>query len=308
MLRVDRGLVLLIAGLAAPARPQALLQDLRIDEPRAFGHFIGDVLVRDVTFVVPAPLQLAPQDGLPALGRTGAWTQLIDRRLAVAQAKDGRRYHLVLTYQIVNCPPEPRLVSIAGAQLHLVGGGTQTIDHLPDWSLSLVPLTVSTLRAGLEERRPPRPPRALNVRRPAVLAGLFAAAGFSLAAWFGLDQWGLGVLRPRGGPFARADVRLRRLAREPRATQRGRDALRTLHRAFDETAGRRVFADRVDEELAQLAQFAGMENEIRRFYELSRAEFFGHGAGEISLPALLHLCGQLKSRERSHGGAHVPGV
>ncbi len=52
-------------------------------------------------------------------------------------------------------------------------------------------------------------------------------------------------------------------------------ALTLLHRAFDERAGRRVFADDVDEFLQSHVEHVPCRDAIQDFFDASREVFFG---------------------------------
>ena len=297
MWRRSAGMAALLACLAATAAES--IGNVHADDPRPFGRFIGDILERRVTFDVADSAEVLAPVGANESRRAGPWVTLLDSRVRSTGLPRGRRYELLLRYQIINSPPRPVLITVPGTDLRVRSSGEIRTEHVPDWLLSLGPLTGPDVREGLEARRPSRLPPLMDARTPAVLAASWSGVGLLLAAWLGFERWGGAWFRSRRGPFARAHAGLRRLSREPQDAERERRALRLLHRAFDETAGRRVFAEGLDAFLAEHARFAAQRAGIEAFYDTSRAEFFGHGsATAVSLPALLRLSEQLRLSER----------
>src|SRR5690606_6133534 len=111
-----------------------------------------------------------------------------------------------------------------------------------DWPITAAPLApVHVLaRAGLDVMRPDIPPAVISARGPALRLAAYALAAALILLQFAYRRYGF-ALPWRPGPFARAYRELRAYAaRDDAAAYRA--MLRRLHRAFDETAGRSVFA------------------------------------------------------------------
>jgi len=304
MWRCSGALLCLLANLGSPAAQS--IGQFRVEDPRPFGHFIGDTLQRRVTFDSAGTAELMLPDRAPQPRRVNPWVELQNVQAIRTHWAQGRRYQLALTYQIVNSPPQPTLITVPGMELQIRSEGETRIERLPDWLLLVAPLTGDDVRQGLEAHRPSRAPVLIDIRRTGILAAGFCGAGLLLTAWACFERWGAAWFQSRRGAFARARLHLQRLARERRGPAHTPRALRIMHRAFDETAGHRLFAEQVDEFLTQHPEFAGLHADIRNFFETSRAEFFGPGsASDVQLPALLQLSEQLRRRERRSPGSRA---
>ena len=110
------------------------------------------------------------------------------------------------------------------------------------------------------------------------------------------------LLRRSHGPFARAHRRLKSLERRPYGDPEKRAAYRYLHAAFNETAGRVLFADDLDSFFAEQARFRGLRVPIESFYFESRQLFFSveahNPATATSVDALLRLALRFRDAER----------
>lgn len=110
--------------------------------------------------------------------------------------------------------------------------------------------------------------------------------------------WGIPFLALGRGPFARALREVAKLARS-RGDGARRDAIRRVHRAFDEAAGHALFATELAEFLRRHPRYAPARDDIERFFELSRREFFAGGAADPDLlPWLARLCRDCRGLER----------
>jgi mxaA protein len=74
-------------------------------------------------------------------------------------------------------------------------------------------------------------------------------------------------------PFTIADRRIRKLE-TGQSEGVYRESLIILHRAFDESFGRRLFATDIDAFLNDKQGFAALAHKLRRFFESSRLYFF----------------------------------
>jgi mxaA protein len=286
----------LFAPLAWAAVPVTRLESV---EPRAFGYTLGDVIERRVIVEVQSPYALAPKS-LPRPGRIGAWLELRVPDVKAIRSDGGNRYEIALVYQLVNSPNEVRTLALPQADLEFSGGARPIRETIPEFLFTAGPLTPEQIvaRGPLDEMQPdvappPVPTDAIRKR----LAGYAAAAAVVLLI-LAYAMWGIPFLERTRGPFARAIGEVKRLARA-RDEAATRKAIRRIHRAFDETAGRAVFASEVPSFLARHPRYASLGPEIARFFELSRQEFFAGGARESgALPWLAGFCRECRNRER----------
>jgi mxaA protein len=295
----------LIASLCAAAWVTASAASVNalVQEPRAFGYVLGDVLTqrvlleangRDLGAVTP-----------PSVGRTGMW---LERRPVTLETDANGRKWMVIAYQVVNAPqtltqitlPALTLTSAAGTQLQVA-----------EWPASIGPLTPPTAFAAgdLQSLRPDRQAPMLDTaslrRQIAWALGLLVATLLAWASWWWARNWRESARLP----FARAWRQMQRLPQAPAASSR--DAWVCLHRALNETAGQVVHAGSLSALLARAPYLQPLRAQLERFYQVSSERFFapapqaaakgGETAGENPGEFPLHaLCRALYRAERRH--------
>lgn len=248
---------------------------VRAEEPRAFGHHVGDVVERRFEIEVPPGHQLE-RASLPAVGRHGKSVELRDLRWEEPAWWEGRRHRLTLVYQVFAAPTEVRLLELPPVKLRFSGGPRPEDLRLDAWPLLVAPLTPveAPTRSGLGELRPDAPALAIDTgpsRARLVLWGALALIALAyLAQVYLLAPW----WAARHRPFAAAHVALRRSPGPTSAAQR-QQAYRALHRALNQTAGLVVFEGGLDAFIAAQPRFAPVRAELVDFFRRSRAEFFG---------------------------------
>ena len=260
-----------------------------VEQPRTFGHVVGDVLTQRVLL---ADARATPGT-LPGPRRLSAW---IERRSArVERAPDGRRW-LVVDYQVVNAPQAPITVRIPAWRLD--GDAGQAALLVPAGPIEVSPIAArATPGTDAWAVRPDKPAPAIATG-PLRLRWLSASA--ALAAW--LAAWG-GWLAWRHWrdamtqPFASA---LQALAR---VEDRHPSAWRLLHEAFDRTAGEVLLASTLPRLFERAPQFEPLRERIERFYAQSALRFFGEGRGAPDADAASPraLCRDLRRIERRSG-------
>lgn len=299
--------LVLALGLIATTPALAQLRALELYAPRPFGHVIGNTLELTVEIALDAPFQLDPAS-LPRPRAVTYWLELNDVRLVDAGVEGGvQRYTLGLTYQTFYAPLEPRRLEIPAMQLTAMDGDRRIELRVPPWSFLMSPLreVVSTGPGS------PMTPRADMAPRPIATGdtrlGLAIALGCALLALIAL-AWQLGwppFVHRAGRPFAQAARTVR--ASLPAADgvpspSAYRSALLALHRAFDATAGRGVFAEDLPGFFTAHPAFASVEAEVQRLFAASRRVFFGddttEAARELPAPEILALARRLRAVER----------
>ncbi|MEX3638136.1 calcium incorporation protein MxaA [Paraburkholderia sp. BR14320] len=290
-----RVLIASLCGGAACATASAAEVAAHVQEPRAFGYVLGDVLTqrvlleadgRDIGAVTP-----------PSVGRTGVW---LERRPVTLETDANGRKWMVIGYQVVNAPqtltqitlPALTLTSAAGTQLQVA-----------EWPASIGPLTPQTVFAAgdLQPLRPDRQAPMLATsgwrRQIAWALGLLLATLLVWASWW----WARNRREAARLPFARAWRQMQRLPETPAASSN--DAWVCLHRALNETAGQVVHAASLSALLARAPYLQPLRAQLERFYLASAERFFTpaphavENAGELSLHA---LCRALYRAERRH--------
>lgn len=283
--------LLVTLGLSAPAAAQ--LRALDLYAPRGFGYVIGDTLSLSVEIVLDAPFQLDPAS-LPRPQPLDYWLDLTRVELTEGSAPEGgRRYRLDLTYQTFYAPLEPKRLALPALHLAAMDGERRVPLTVPAWSFLTSPLReiVSTGQGATLGLRPDAPPRPIptSTARLGILATLATAllVGTGLAWHSGRGPFA--ARRPR--PFTRAARQVARDLKGEDAPGYG-EALRTLHRAFDTTAGRGVFAEDLPAFFRAHPTFAAAEAEVRTLFDASRRLFFGadeSAARRVLPPAALQV-------------------
>lgn len=288
------------AGAAGPSEVA-----VRLREPRDFGYFVGDVFRREADIVVRAPYRLDPASE-PKPRRLNYWLDLRDVALTDRAVSGGRRYRLVLDYQTFYVPLSAVRLTAPGITLRFAAG-ERTIDaELPAFSFVMSPLREvqpAQPETGPEGYlKPDATPRARSTRRARIGAG--AGAGVALLGLAALayhQAWWPFRERPKR-PFTRAAAAIRRRLKEDADPESYRQSLLDLHRAFDQSAGRRLLADDVPGFLSVRPDFQPLREDISRFFANSRRAFFGNdpegAARTMPAGALAELGARLSEAER----------
>jgi mxaA protein len=258
-----------------------------VEQPRPFGHVVGDLLVQRVLLELHGDAFVPA--ALPQGERINAW---LERRPArVDETADGRRW-LVLEYQVVNAPQALALVRIPALALSDKSGTREL--RIGEWPISVSPLTPRDAfdKGGLEALRPDHPPPAIPTEP---LRRQLAISLSALTATLAL--WGIWLLwrnwRSRSAqPFAGALREMRRL------DERSSEAWQVLHRAFDRTAGRVVQMATLPGLFQRAPYLTQVRPQIERFFAESNERFFGAGAPGDAV-SVRDLCAQLRRLEKS---------
>lgn len=280
--RVRRILPVLLATLLAallapplPAQTQApepaqLLA--RTVEPRAFGHRLGDVVERQVIVEVPSRLKL-DEASLPTPGPQGPVLELRSMARTWQPTATGQRLTLRLHYQVFAAPVSVRTYELPKLQLRFDGLPRAEEQRIEPWPLVVAALAAedASAREGLGELRPDIAPPLRDTALERTLLWACAAVATLLAAYlafvyFGLPWWGR-----QQRPFTQA---LRAVQAQGAGDTDWRAAWRAMHAAFDQTAGRTLFADAVDGFVARQPRFAALKGDIEQFFQHSQAAFF----------------------------------
>ncbi len=304
MRRVFR--VVVAVGLVAGGIAKAHTPLLSVDEPRAFGYFLGDVIRREVVLRVGADQELDVA-ALPRPGPLNYWLELSKVDFTEDDEGDDKVYRLSLVYQTFYAPLDPRLLAIPGFTLKIKGGeGTGEVS-VPGFGFLTSPIrqlfAASSQSTGSNiELRPDAPPARLATgreRTALLLAGMLAVASLVALAWH--NAWWPFRGRP-ARPFTDAARFIRTNTSRLEGASGYRVALLKLHRAFDVAAGRRVLADDVSDFIAQHPEFAPYAADVERLYASSRQAFFANDVdrAQVAMPlsALAELSARLGTAER----------
>ncbi len=275
-----------VAPDAAPVRPAQLSEHVAVvEEPRAFGYVLGDLLVQRIELQIDGRT-FAP-DSMPPLEKSGNW--LTRREVHVESRGDGRHW-LRIVYQLINAPQQLMTISLPG--LRLTGMGHSGVLTVPQWPVSIAPLTPRKVfhQGALQALRPdrivPAPDPAAPLHRLQYWSAALAAV---MLVWLLFE--GARLLRhDQQRPFAEAARRIRLHGEDSPA------AWLAMHQAFDRVAGRSVQLQNLEVLFATAGYLQPQRAAIARFYNASNARFF---AGADPQPiGLRELCARLRQIER----------
>lgn len=308
-------------------RPAAAAIDaVNIYEPRNFGYFIGDTLERDIEVITSDDTELFTA-ALPRPGPLTYWLDLVAVDHTERQANGRRIYDIKLKYQIFYSAIEATELDIPAFPLKFKNPVSVALDEAAPGdaeetakkysaSVPALRLTIAPLRnLVLTDLMPEKTRELSEVLRPNVEAHEIAVAFKERALTFsGLALLGCGLLllwhyaiwpfkKRSGRPFTQAERQIRDLLPYGAGDPSYREALLILHRAFDETAGHRLFAEDTPTFTQQHPRFAGLAPRTKTFFESSRLYFFSDDrrAAEDHFPfeSVKALAGDLAREERA---------
>jgi mxaA protein len=279
-------MLLALASTAGAATPVPAT----VDEPRAFGHVIGDVLTQRVL------LQSGDKDlgevAMPSAGRVGVWFERRNPRIETDE--QGRRW-MAFDYQITTAPQMLMTISLPALSLDAPSG---VVLQVPEWPVSVAPLTPKTA-FGTGELRPLLPDRQAP---PIATAPLRAQLGWALGllaltllAWLGWWQWRNRREAARL-PFARAWNQMQRLGTQD--IDRDARAWTYLHRALNETAGHVLQAGSLSNLLSHAPHLQPLQARLETFYRHSGERFYADQPADDARFPLLELSRDLYRAER----------
>jgi mxaA protein len=304
----------------------AAVDAVDVYEPRAFGHFLGDTFERRVRVVTSGDTELLAS-GLPRPGPLTYWLDLIAVTDKVSEA-DGKKIHdIALKYQTFYSALQPTKVTIPAYPLKFRNPGLPKPSEAPEGeapgetaediaSIPAFPIVMSPLREfavsdfmsgkGVEVAdvmRPDAVTKPLGTSRQAARLGL-AVAALALSILLLLWHYAKGPFARRPGrPFTRAERRIRELQSKESGDELYRESLIILHRALDESFGRRVFASDLQAFLKQRRGFATLKDTLQQFFEGSRIFFFSgnKAAAESKFPIddVRRLAAELAREEKA---------
>ncbi|MBV9913916.1 MAG: hypothetical protein JOZ93_15150 [Sinobacteraceae bacterium] len=284
MRRICLGL-LAVWGVTLPAAAQHSEQVAIIEEPRAFGYVLGDLLVQRIGLQLEG--RAFTPESLPPVEKSGNW--LTRREVQVESSSDGRHW-LRIVYQLINAPQQ--LMTISLPALRLTGTGHSGVLSVPEWPVSIAPLTPREVfhQGALQALRPDRivpapdpgaPWHRLQYWSLALAAVMLVWLSFEAARFLRRDQQ---------RPFAEAARRIRLHGEDSPA------AWLAMHQAFDRVAGRSVQLQNLEMLFAAAGYLQPQRAAIARFYNASNARFF---AGAEPQPmGLRELCALLRQIEK----------
>jgi len=278
------------------------LQSVDIESPRAFGYVIGDVFTHRITIVLDDAWELE-QDSLPKSGRASIWLDLTLNKWNERQSEATTEYVLELEYQVFNAPEGTVEVSTPALELTAIKGEKSLPIIIPEWQFNVASVTPIDLHESLDylDLQPailPYPYETTKVY--ALLAlGILGLLACAAALSYAFDIFP--EIRTQRGPFSRALKKLRSLNKLQPNAESSTLALRRVHQAFNETAGKVLMADDLDGFFSQFPLYQNLQEPIEGLFGRSRKVFFELGtkkAADNDIRDLLDLCRHCRDVER----------
>jgi len=259
-----------LLSIAWPASGAINVERLDVQQPRSFGYQIGDRFERIIDLQLRKPLQLDPES-LPAAGRLTVWLATAPPEVTQETTATSTLYHIRIVYQVVNIDAERTDIAVPHIDLRYTDGD-ETLKTLVPASRVNVSVLGNHRRGDLQ---PDEAPSLLPRRYSALLVygAALAACLIALAYLY----WGL-PFSSASHPFGDAYRAIRTHRREAVGGERYHEVLQGIHSAFNRTAGKTVFAEKLDEFFTDHGQFEPMREPITDYFAYSRTVFFEDAA------------------------------
>lgn len=262
-------------ALTAVADDERVVLQFDIVQPRSFGYHIGDRFSREVKLVLRSPYVL-DMTSLPAAGRFSEFLALDAPRIASAPRDGATFYDIRFDYQVVNVGAEAASIAVPHHDLAYSDAKEHLKALVPDTRITVTPLRAEG-DTGLQPDAAPVP-LAFDTTRLWACAVALALSLLALTVIHGKLPSGR-----RARPFSRAFDEVRAAQGRGWRDEDYETALRAVHRAFNATAGRAVFADALDEFFNGHPAFRRLEAPLVEFFARSRGHFFS-AAGDAVNP------------------------
>ena len=297
-------LVLVLAAWGAPAL--ANVEDMVIDDPRAYAWFIGDQFTRTIRLKIENGWRL-DVSALPEPDRLNHWLELVAREIEVHEPYTEVRLTYRLTNTVKDGQAEQRV--LPSWELTTIRPDRSVPINVPEWTftqLAVVPpadaqfLTDADVRADV----PPFPApwsdhlvRVTLVGLAVLVLGLYLFYCHFGAVW--LARW--------RQPFTAALRDLRTLAGQSTAAGESTGGtseagLRRFHAAMNEAAGHVVMRDDLDAFFHAQPLYARERGAITEVFECSHRFFFAADAAPaqaMTAQELVDVCRRLSVLELS---------
>jgi mxaA protein len=319
-----RACAIMIVLILGTLPGQAGVDAVDVSDPRPFGYFIGDTLERRIEIKTSGTTTLF-SEALPRPGPVTYWLDLASIDHEERSQGDGRVYTIHLKYQLFYSALEATKLEIPAIPLKFSdatapatpGAANSAGEAAKNSAISAFSFLMSPLRdIVLQDLMPGQSSEIGDVLRPDKPAHLLGAgnylSGLALAA-LGILISAAGLLwhyaiwpftRRVGRPFTKADREIRDLSFSGLdADMAYRRSLIILHRAIDESFGRRVFASDFADLFRDRPSFQAFLPKLAAFFNSSRLFFFSEDKSaaerEFSPDDLRTLASDLARVERS---------
>jgi mxaA protein len=235
---------------------------------------VGDVLIRSIDVAVDSTYQL-PKTSLPMKGEVRNGIELSDISVKTTKGNGTIIYKITLTYQVFVSAPKPVIMQLPDEHMALTGGAKALTIDIPAWKFWFAPLVAEGVTNAKDNMQPQSKPALidLSVHR----TWFWAALALLVTSLLGLvyinadKRW----LPFMNGAFAQAHRNIKKLPHDQAANK---NALSSMHQAFNEVYGANLFASELDQFLTANPKFLKLKHEITQFFEQSNTALFANQA------------------------------
>lgn len=248
---------------------EAIVQKFEFSEPRTFAYQIGDSLKRTVELKLRKPYELKTEL-LPSRKRMGRWIALTSAEYEMTETESAREYKIEFNYQIINIIPELREIILPRHFLSY-GKDKNLVKLVVPTSKKIGVSSVINSSDGSKEIQLSRAPLLLaQSTKDLLLYGiLFLVSLIGLL----LSLWGLPFSNEKM-PFKAALTTYKKSYSKKWGLEQYSIALKIIHKAFNETSDKTVFAETLTDFFNDHKQFNSIKDEIEEFFEYSKKHFF----------------------------------
>jgi mxaA protein len=300
------GILPAVADVELPSINDKYVAIQEVNPTRDAGYVVGDTLERTIFLTVKKPYALV-KESLPIVGYEHRWKgQISGIELAKvsteeSQNSDSVTHTIHLTYQVFTTGKLAKPAALRAEIVKMRNTEKKEIlqYRIPSFAFRVSPLSVFGSVKLKEELSPFTPPLLLDSSKHKlylkILIGLLSLALLGLLYIFGMNAW----LPRMGAPFAKAYRDIRKM---PDTTEGLQQAVARMHESLNKTAGCSLFTNNIGDFLKTKPAFFPMEQDIKKFFSLSRQVFFEPQAtqnlGENSKTWILKFCRHLRDCER----------
>jgi|GEM_PF-4040916 len=293
-------LVCCIIGLSLMSPVEAAIRQKQDILPRTFAYVIGDIITRTIILEVDHPHTL-DQKQIPRLGRVNRWLEIRKNNLQIDRHRGFSRYQLELEYQIFNSEPGHTEIFLPGFDLILTTSERTLPVVFHNRPIHMTSVTVDDPSRSLEflDLQPPISPQQVSEFTDWSKIGLAVLGlcfSFLLVVYiYAVLPW-VGKLN---GPFSQAVRKMRSLRKTTETRENYHQALRHIHKAFNQTYGKVLLLDDLDSFFQQKPAFSKLRRELTSLFVHSRAYFFSESeTSEWTVNKILNICRQCRDIER----------
>lgn len=310
-------IVLLFAGYGAYAEQISVgraVSSLKIDMPRAYGFFVGDLIRQRISFTTRQSFYL-PQSALPEPGPLNYWLDLKAINIESSDKKENYRYDLLLTYQLFYAPLVVTERKIPGFSLSLTDAdNNKSSIQIPAWEFFMSPvkpIARSGVAVGADSGLSPLADLGAPLHDTQAHLRQISGLVLLILLLVLLYLWRVGLLfSKRQFPFKRAGKLARSITAKEIDDPRYLAAMRATHHAFNQCAGAVLFAGRLERFFAERMEFTPFRPAIMSFYNTSLHVFYGQPLAEeqrpMSAAELVGLCNNLAGFEAMENKSATP--